>query len=574
MTPEQKGSLPLRVEKLFYELQDRIFTDIIRRIQKTGEITSTADYQINKLLILGNSTEFIEQEIKKLTGKTDPEIWELYDKVSNWEYVRYEDAYQQINGTFIPLEENEDVQQWAQAVIAQTNDEVENITRSLGMTVDMGNGKRAFTPLAQYYQKYLDRACLDIVTGSFDYNTVLRRVVKELTASGLKTIDYASGYSCRATVAARRSILTGVSQLSARINEKIAKDLGTDTYEVTWHAGHRPSHWWGGRVYNRNELVSVCGLGEVAGLCGANCRHSYLAFVPGHSVRTYTDDQLRELEAKEQQTKVYNGKAYTPYQASQAQRQMETKMRAQREKVQLLKEGGADPDDVMLAKAKYQGMLDQYSVFSQKMGIPQQRERIYYDLRGRVATNTKRQNAKYTPEMIRNATSDSNQYERYRKILKEDVGTLAEFRQIKYNDSDKWEYLQGLKSYIKEYPNSSKKFYDIQEDLKGLGIKKGVVLPAEKKQAFILPAGKSDPYHIMHRMLERHISDDDVRGYMENAKVMFVQWNGRRQMFFSDKGVSVIAKAGDDWIYKTTWNAADFDEDALKIMEVVHKHVK
>ena len=574
MTPEQKGSLPLRVEKLFYELQDRIFTDIIRRIQKTGKITSTADYQINKLLILGNSTEFIEQEIKKLAGKTDPEIWELYDKVSNWEYVRYEDAYQQINGTFIPLEENEDVQQWAQAVIAQTNDEIENITRSLGMTVDMGNGKRAFTPLAQYYQKYLDRACLDIVTGSFDYNTVLRRVVKELTASGLKTIDYASGYSCRATVAARRSILTGVSQLSARINERIAKDLGTDTYEVTWHAGHRPSHWWGGRVYNRNELVSVCGLGEVAGLCGANCRHSYLAFVPGYSVRTYTDDQLRELEANEQQTKVYNGKAYTPYQASQAQRQMETKMRAQREKVQLLKEGGADPDDVMLAKAKYQGMLDQYSVFSKKMGIPQQRERIYYDLRGRVATNTKRQNAKYTPEMIRNATSDSNQYERYRKILKEDVGTLAEFRQIKYNDSDKWEYLQGLKNYIKEYPNSSKQFYDIQEDLKGLGIKKGVVLPAEKKQAFILPAGKSDPYHIMHRMLERHISDDDVRGYMENAKVMFVQWNGRRQMFFSDKGVSVIAKVGDDWIYKTTWNAADFDEDSLKIMEVINKHVK
>ena len=25
MTPEEKGSLPIRVEKLFYELQDRIF---------------------------------------------------------------------------------------------------------------------------------------------------------------------------------------------------------------------------------------------------------------------------------------------------------------------------------------------------------------------------------------------------------------------------------------------------------------------------------------------------------------------------------------------------------------------
>lgn len=93
MIPKQKGSLPLQVEKLFYELQDRIFSDVVRRIKKTGEITSTADYQTNKLMILGNSTEIIEQEIKRLTGKTDPEIWELYDKVANWEYVRYEEAY-------------------------------------------------------------------------------------------------------------------------------------------------------------------------------------------------------------------------------------------------------------------------------------------------------------------------------------------------------------------------------------------------------------------------------------------------------------------------------------------------
>lgn len=64
MTPDEKGTLPLRTEKLFYDLQDRIYADIVRRIKKTGEITSTADYQINKLLLLGNSTEFIEKELK------------------------------------------------------------------------------------------------------------------------------------------------------------------------------------------------------------------------------------------------------------------------------------------------------------------------------------------------------------------------------------------------------------------------------------------------------------------------------------------------------------------------------
>lgn len=386
MTPDQKGSLPLQVEKLFYELQDRIFSDVVRRIKKTGEITSTADYQINKLLILGNSTEFIEQELRRLTGKTDPEMWELYDKVSNWEYVRYEDAYQQINGRFTPLEENEQVQQWSQAIISQTNGEIRNITQSLGMTVDMGHGRKAFTPLSEYYQKYLDRACMDIVSGAFDYNTVLRRVVKEMTASGLKTIDYASGYSCRAPVAARRAIMTGVSQLSARINEMVAKDLKTDTFEVTWHAGHRPTHWWGGNVYTKQELQDICHLGDVDGLCGANCRHSYLAFVPGYSVRTYSSEQLRELEAKEKETRTWNGKQYNVYEATQKQRQMETKMRSQRANIKQLKQGGASQDDIIAAQSRYLNTLHQYRGFSSKMELKEQMERVYMDGLGRVVS--------------------------------------------------------------------------------------------------------------------------------------------------------------------------------------------
>ena len=60
-------------------------------------------------------------------------------------------------------------------------------------------------------------------------------------------------------------------------------------------------------------------------------------------------------------------------------------MRAQREKAQLLKQGGADKDDILNARCKYQAMLDEYSEFSKKFNLPEQRERIYYDLRGRVA---------------------------------------------------------------------------------------------------------------------------------------------------------------------------------------------
>lgn len=385
MTPEEKGSLPLQLEKKFYELQDRIFSDIVRRIRKTGKITSTADCQINKLLVLGNSTEFIEQELKRLLEASYPDIWALYDKVCDWEYVRYKDAYEQINGSFVPLEENEQVQQWSHAVINQTRNELKNITQSMGMTVNI-SGKAVFTPLAEYYQMYLDRACLDIVTGAFDYNTVLRRVVKEMTASGIRSIDYGkSGYSNRVPVAVRRAVMTGVSQLSAQINEMIAKDLKTDTYEVTWHAGHRPSHWWGGNMYTYEELKSICHLGQGDGLCGWNCRHSYLAFVPGYSIRTYTPEQLQELERREKQTKQYQGKEYTQYQAEQTQRKMETKMRAQRAYAKQLQQGKADKSDIIAAKARYLNTLHQYQKFSKIIGLPEQMERVYMDGLGRVA---------------------------------------------------------------------------------------------------------------------------------------------------------------------------------------------
>lgn len=390
MTPDEKGTLPLRTEKLFYDLQDRIYADIVRRIKKTGEITSTADYQINKLLLLGNSTEFIEKELKTLLNASCPEIWALYDKVCDWEYVRNKDAYEQINGNFVPLEENKTVRRWAEAIAKQTQGEIKNLTRSMGFTVQT-RGKKVFTPLATYYQKYLDSACMDIVTGSFDYNTVLRRVVKEMTASGLQTVDYASGWRNRAPVAARRAIMTGVSQLSSKINEMVAKDLKTDKYEVTWHGGHRPEHWWGGKVYSYDDLVRVCELGEGRGLCGWNCKHSYYAFVDGFSTRTYTDEQLEELEAKEQEEHEYKGKSYNAYQASQAQRQMETTMRAQRANIKNLKQGNADSDTVIAAQARYLNTLNQYKDFSKKMKLPEQMERVYMDGLGRMAggRNTK-----------------------------------------------------------------------------------------------------------------------------------------------------------------------------------------
>ena len=385
MRNEYKEKIASKIAARYADLEVRIMQDIVRRIKKTGEITSTADWQINRLKILGYSSEDIENALKDTLNASYPEMFELYDKVIDWEYVRNKDLYEQINAEYIPFEENEHLIQVTSAIKKQSLEDLENITRSLGFYLDYG-GRKVLTPLSQVYSGYLDNACMDIVTGAFDYNAVLRRVVTQLTNSGLRQIEYSSGYASRIEVAARRAVMTGLTQLSGKIAEYNAEKLGTEYFEVEWHAGARPTHTiWQGRVWSQQQLYDVCGLGTVTGLCGANCYHPYFPFVPGVPVRTYTDDWLDEQNRKESEPTEFRGKEYTLYEAKQRQRQMETAMRAQREKVQMLQDGDADPDDVMLAKCKYQGQLDEYARFSKQMGLKQERERIYIDGRWRVA---------------------------------------------------------------------------------------------------------------------------------------------------------------------------------------------
>src|SRR5699024_1846802 len=142
------------------------------------------------------------------------------------------------------------------------------------------------------------------------------------------------GHHNRIDVAARRAVMTGFRQVQGMINEQTAAALGTDTYEETYHVEARPSHQpWQGRVWRMAQLRSVCGLGTVTGLHGANCYHDYDAFIPGVSERVYTDEQLEEMIQRENTPKTYNGRQYTTYEALQQQRAMETAMRKTRQDI-------------------------------------------------------------------------------------------------------------------------------------------------------------------------------------------------------------------------------------------------
>lgn len=76
------------VERKFRNLENRIMEDVVRRIKKTGQITSSADYQLNRYYILGNSTKDIEDIVKSAVGDDYPETFKLYDEVVEKQYTR------------------------------------------------------------------------------------------------------------------------------------------------------------------------------------------------------------------------------------------------------------------------------------------------------------------------------------------------------------------------------------------------------------------------------------------------------------------------------------------------------
>ena len=365
-------------------LEMRIMDDIVRRLRINGEITSAADWQINRLYELGVSKRELKKIIQRTLKLDKAEISHLYKQVIRMGYARSRELYKAKGRPWIPFEDNYGLQQLIAAVAEQTDQTLQNITQSLGFAVRMPSGQLAFQPIAEYYQRTLDAAMLDISSGAFDYNTVLKRTVREMTNSGLRTVDYATGHSNRVEVAARRAVMTGLTQLTDKVTEDTARELETDMWEITWHSGFRPEHWWGGRWYSSADLVKVCGYGTVTGLCGANCYHQKFPVIPGISVPAYSQEELDRLNAEEQKPREFGGKTYTKYEALQHQRRLETTMRAQRQEIKLLQDGGAKEEDITAARARYRGTSAEYARFSEAVDLPQQRERVTVDGLGAI----------------------------------------------------------------------------------------------------------------------------------------------------------------------------------------------
>lgn len=319
LPPEYFDTAADDVLELYTKLDQTILQDIVRRLVKTGEVTSTAEWQAQQLQEAGLLYDDIIRRVAEMSGASDAQVKALFED-AGIEAMKYDFAIYEAAGLSpIPLQQSPAAAAVLQAGLQKTAGHLQNLTMTTAITTQ------------QAYIKSAALAEMQVESGAFDYVTAIRNAVRNASSAGT-FVQYPTGWIDRLDVAVRRACLTGVGQTAAQLSLRYADDMGCDLVETTAHPGARPTHQlWQGQVFSRSgsggypDFKGSTGYGTGAGLCGWNCRHSFMPFFEGLSETAYPRDRLDEYNSR---TVEYNGKAMSYYDATQKQRGMERDIRA------------------------------------------------------------------------------------------------------------------------------------------------------------------------------------------------------------------------------------------------------
>lgn len=379
-SPEVLDALPEELAELYRSLEGTLLYEICSRLKISGEMNEVTVQDIRALRSHGIDLKEIEKAIQRTANISQRDLKKLLDGAVERNQEYYKEVID-LAGLTAPetLVSATDIV----AIMAQAQREVGNLTRSMGFLVD--NGRTMLAP-GRAYQWALDNAEMQVMSGAVSYNQAIKNAVKQLADSGIKIVDYESGHRDQIDVAARRAVMTGVSQLCSKYTEQSAEYLETPYFEVSAHIGARDTGigWqnhkeWQGRVYSVRigdkypSIYEVCGLGYVDGLEGANCRHIRTAFVDGVMERTYTDEDLEHIDDGHDVD--FEGKHYTAYEATQQQRKIERTVRKLKREQTAYKAAGLT-EDAQAVTTRIRRLNKEYKAFSEAAGLPLQRDRM------------------------------------------------------------------------------------------------------------------------------------------------------------------------------------------------------
>lgn len=369
LSADEINALRDAATELTQPIVEYLLKDIAQRVAKAGQLTATAQYEIWKLQELGVSQRETKKHLKKLLKVSNRELRQLLTQSAEAGY-RYDlNALPQVQK--IAFEKNEVLQQIVSSAVKLAQDDLTNITQTLGMVDPYGHAQ----PLQEVYRSCMDYAFMQVSTGAADYNTAIRQATKNLAEKGVRYIDYKSGVHTSLEAAVRRSVMGGMGLMQEQISKRNHDDLGANGWEISAHAASAPDHEpIQGRQYSDQEYEALNN-SLVRRIGTLNCGHAAYPIILGVSIPKYTPEQLEKFRTDNEKGITYNGRHYTAYEATQRQRRLEAGIRRQRRRI-LVDEGTGDEKKLQADRIKLRLLDQEYDRFSKAAGLRKQYERM------------------------------------------------------------------------------------------------------------------------------------------------------------------------------------------------------
>ncbi|MEA4811164.1 MAG: phage minor capsid protein [Anaerolineaceae bacterium] len=248
-------------------------------------------------------------------------------------------------------------------------------TKAAGIRVARADGRVFYESLSQAYIRIVDDAITRVATGVTDYKSEVRRGLKEVADSGLRIIDYESGYSRRMDSALRQNITDGVRSIAEQISAENGRKFGADGVEIDAHNYCAPDHLpYQGRMFSNEEYAKIEESLDRKFMTW-NCRHSVYPVILGVSTPSYTKEERQAMYENSTRKFVFEGKEYTGYEGTQLQRRLESEIRKSKDRAVLFTASG---DDLArrVEQTRINALKHKYMDVSKTFGLPYAADRM------------------------------------------------------------------------------------------------------------------------------------------------------------------------------------------------------
>ena len=395
------------------ELIDKVVERLVRRIEKGneyvleeigntikqfGEITPSQAQELAQILKYGGNYDKIAKRLAEITELNVKDIYKIFEEVAKNDYRFAKQFYEYKSIKYIPFEQNEALKRQIKALAEITAKEYVNIskTRAFARVV---NGKIKYTPLAETYQDVIDEAILNVGQGKQNFDSAMRKTIKELGDSGIRSVDYDTGRSVRMDSAVRMNLKGGLTHMHEEMQNQLGKEFDADGVEISVHFNPAPDHQEAqGKQFSNEEYEKLQETGYAKSYDGQNidmhlelasgksslshrpigeynCYHYTFAIVLGVSKPNYSNEELKDIIKQNNEGFEFDGVHYTNYQGTQLQRRIETEIRKTKDTLAIAK-ASDNEEQVIKSNIKLKQLNKKYQDLSRVSGLKMKYDRL------------------------------------------------------------------------------------------------------------------------------------------------------------------------------------------------------